>query len=231
MAHYQPAVLLVPLVSWLAPANVGENGFLTPSLKYTWRQWSWCPRFVVGDLAYIGAPHKAYCRTRWDTAILTHRRGDQTLVPPFVSERAVFCPQGQALRWLGYDPATGQHWFGRREPVTLCASCWEASGCLHEFVYAARTQETLLGRLPLSTRAAQTLLSGVRPWIEAAQSFEKNQLGLSQMFLNSLHFTWCMGLLADAVSLLRAQALLEQLRSGKPLLAELAPHQMIMELR
>ena len=87
-----------------------------------------------------------------------------------------------------------------------------------------------MGRLPLSTRAAQTLLKGVRPWIEAAQSFEKNQLGLSQMFFNSLRLAWCMGLLADSVCLLRAHALLQQPGSCKALLAELAPRQLIMDL-
>jgi hypothetical protein len=95
---------------------------------------------------------------------------------------------------------------------------------LHEFVYPAASHETLLGRLPLSTRAAQTLIQQVRPWIEATQSYEKNQLGLSQMFLNSLRFAWCMGLLSDAVSLLRAHALLGRKTSPTCLLSELAPN-------
>jgi hypothetical protein len=64
--------------------------------------------------------------------------------------------------------------------------------------------------VPLSSRLAQQLLQQARPWIEASQSYEKNQLGLNQMFLNSLRLTWTMGLLADAVSLLRARALLSQ---------------------
>jgi hypothetical protein len=101
---------------------------------------------------------------------------------------------------------------------------------MQEFVYSAQTSETLLGRLPLSTRAAQTLLQRVRPWIEPAQSFEKNQLGLSKIFLNSLRFTWYMSLLADAASLLRAHALLQQPGGHKPLLTHLAPHQLLMEL-
>ncbi|MBE0540973.1 MAG: hypothetical protein IH623_06280 [Verrucomicrobia bacterium] len=46
--------------------------------------------------------------------------------------------------------------------------------------------------LPLNTRPAQRLLQQVRPWIEPAQSYEKNQLGFGQMFFNSLRFTWCM---------------------------------------
>jgi hypothetical protein len=202
LVEHQAAVLLVPLVSWLSPANHGDGGFLVPSLKYVWRHWSWCPRFVVGDFGYIGAPGKSYCRQQWGTAVLTHRRGDQLLVPPF----------------------------GVREPATLCTCCWQASSCLREFVYPAKAQETLLGRLPLNTRAAQTLLKGVRPWIEAAQSFEKNQLGLNQIFFNSLRLAWCIGLLADSACLLRAHVLLQQLRHCKALLAELAPRQMTMDL-
>jgi len=46
--------------------------------------------------------------------------------------------------------------------------------------------ETLLGKLPLNTRAAQFLLQKVRPWIESAQSYEKNQLGLERPFLDRL---------------------------------------------
>jgi hypothetical protein len=230
LAHHDAAVLLIPLVSWLTPANHGEGKFLVPSLRYLWRRWSWCPRFVVGDFGYIAAPSKSFCRQQWDTAVLTHLRGDQLLVPPFEHETRVCCPQGQGLRWLGYDAQEQEHWFGVREPATLCACCWKASSCLREFVYPAKAQETLLGRLPLSTRAAQTLLKGVRPWIEAAQSFEKNQLGLSQMFFNSLRLAWCMGLLADSVCLLRAHALLQQPDQSKALLSALAPHQMIMDL-
>lgn len=214
----------------MSPANYGEGKFLVPSLKYVWQRWSWCPRFVIGDLGYIAAPAKGYCRQRWNTAVLTHLREDQLFVPPFEDETRVYCPQGQALQWLGYDPHEQTHGFGVREPATLCACCWEASSCLREFVYPAKTQETLLGRLPLCTRAAQTLLKGVRPWIEAAQSFEKNQLGLNQIFFNSLRLVWCMGLLADSVCLLRAHALLQQPRPCKTLLSELAPRQMIMEL-
>lgn len=184
----------------------------------------------MGDFGYIGALGKSYCRQQWGTAVLTHLRADQRLVPPFEDETRVACPQGQALRWLEYDPQAQEHWFGVRQPATLCACCWEASSCWREFAYPAKTQETLLGRLPLSTRAAQTLLKGVRPWIEAVQSFEKNQLGLSQIFFNSLRLAWCMGLLADSACLLRAHALLHQPHACKGLLAELAPRQMSLDL-
>jgi hypothetical protein len=85
-----------------------------------------------------------------------------------------------------------------------------------------------LGSVPLSSRVAQQLLKQARPWIEASQSYEKNQLGLNQMFFNSLRLTWIMGLLADAISLLRARALL----SHPPAvfdLYELIPKQLLLE--
>jgi hypothetical protein len=87
----------------------------------------------------------------------------------------------------------------------------------------------LLGRLPLASRLAQQVLQQVRPWIEPAQSFEKNQLGLGDVFFNSLRFTWVMALLADAAVLLRARALLGR-PIPRPLLAGLVPFQLSLEL-
>ena len=57
------------------------------------------------------------------------------------------------------------------------------------------------------------------------QSFEKNILGLDQMFLNSLRLTWTVSLLADAASLLRALALMNSPRPNH-LLQELIPTQL-----
>jgi len=76
---------------------------------------------------------------------------------------------------------------------------------------------------------AQRVLQQVRPWIEPAQSFEKNQLGLGDVFFNSLRFTWTMALLADAAVLLRARALLGR-PPLRPLLAPLMPFQLSLEL-
>jgi hypothetical protein len=69
----------------------------------------------------------------------------------------------------------------------------------------------------------------VRPWIEPAQSFEKNQRGLSNVFFNSLRFTWAMALLADAAVLLRARALLGR-ATPRHLRAGLRPLQLSLEL-
>jgi hypothetical protein len=146
-------------------------------------------------------------------------------VPPFLNEREVASPQGQPLQWPGYDVREDRHWFGVPPGPELCPLCWQASACPREFACAPAAHETLLGLLPLNTQPAQGLLQQVRPWIEPAQAYEKNQLGLGPMFPNSLRLTWCMALLADTVTLLRAHALLHAPASNPALLRELAPQQ------
>ena len=105
----------------------------------------------------------------------------------------------------------------------------QAPHCPQQFAYRPEQHETLLGQWPLASRLAQHLLQQVRPWIEPAQSFEKNQLGLGDVFLNSLRFAWTMALLADATLLLRARVL-----PGRPpsrrLLADLMPLQLTLKL-
>jgi hypothetical protein len=118
-----------------------------------------------------------------------------------------------------------QHWFGVAPSAELCGYCWQASVCPRQFTCAPAAHEKLLGLLPLNTRAAQRLLQQVRPWIEPAQSYEKNQLGLGQMFFISLRLTWCLALLADAAVLLRTHALLRAPTTERALLCELAPQQ------
>jgi hypothetical protein len=219
-------VLLVPLVSWLAPANVGEGGLLVPALRLCDQRWNWRPDYIVADMGYLAAAHKRICRQRWQVAVVTHLRSDMKVVPPFETEVRAVCPQGQPLTWLGYDGRSQEQWFGVSD-AGLCPCCWEQSHCPRQFVYASEAHETLLGKLPLSTPAAQWLLKKVRPWIEPAQSYEKNQLGLGDLFLNSLRLAWCWGLLADAVCLLRARALRTLPPSHHPL-AEMLPEQLNM---
>lgn len=224
------AVLLVPLVSWVAPANVSEGGFLVPSLRYCERRWSWWPRIVVADMGYLAAQAKAMARKTWRVAVVTKIKSNMLLVPPYVAWNRAECPQGQPLRWLEYDPLQDRHWFGIRGEPIFCQRCWEASHCGGEFAFAPAEHETLLGLLPLASLPAQRLLQQVRPWIEPTQSYEKNQLGLSQVFFNSLALTWCMALLADAATLLRAHVLLHAPAREPHLLRELAPRQGLLNL-
>jgi hypothetical protein len=228
--HYQTGVLLVPLISWVAPANVHEGGFLVPSLRYCQRRWQWCPPLIVADMGYLSAEAKQRSRELWQVAVLTKLRSDMKLVPPYVAWNQTVCPQGEPVEWLGYDHRADEHWFGVAKQAELCGCCWEAARCPKHFSFRPAEHETLLGLLPLASQSAQNLLQRARPWIEPAQSFEKNQLGLGDLFLNSLRFAWMMSLLADAAVLLRAKALVERLKA-RPLLANLAPEQTQMEFR
>ena len=225
---YAVGVLLVPLVSWMAPANVSEGGFLVPSLHYCQRRWSWCPPLMVADMGYLAAEAKRQCRERWQVAVLTKLRSDMKLVAPYVAWNQTACPQGEPLFWLGYDGRAGEQWFGTGPEPELCACCWEAGDCPRQFAFTPAQHETLFGLLPLASRCAQRILQQVRPWIEPAQSYEKNQLGLGHVFLNSLRFAWMMALLADAAVLLRSRALVAH-PPARSLLEELLPIQLPLE--
>ena len=179
-------------------------------------------RIVVADMGYLSAESKKAARENWQTAVVTKLRADMKLVPPYVTAQRVECPQGQLLEWSDYEPETSQQWFRVAPQENLCGQCWEKSHCPRQFGFAVASHETLFGLLPLVSRPAQRLLRQVRPWIEPAQSFEKNQLGLSQMFFNSLRLAWQMSLWADSAVLLRIMAWLDtpaQIHPLAPLLA------------
>ena len=226
---YQRGVLLVPLVSWVAPANYGEGGFLRPSVIHCHRRWQWYPHLIVADMGYIEAGTKADLRQSRQITVVTRLKENMLLVAPFESPERAVCRQGQRLEWLGYEAADQLHWFGVVDPESLCGRCWEASQCARQFSYPPAAHETLLGLLPMNTRASQRLLQQVRPWIEPAQSYEKNQLGLSEVFFNSLRLAWAMSLLADAAVLLRARVLLDTPVAELPMF-ELTPRQLVLDL-
>jgi len=177
LGHYTERVLLVPLVSWLAPGNRGDALFLPPSVRYCARHLDWVPELVVGDMGYINQAAQRELRQHWGVGVLTRLRPDMNLITPFEPGPVAVCAQGQRLEWLGYEARDRLHWFGVRTPEALCACCWEASRCPRQFSYPPEAHEILLGTVPLASPVAQRLLQQVRPWIEPAQSYEKNQLG------------------------------------------------------
>lgn len=219
-------MVLIPLHTWVAPAHVTEGGLLRPSLHQCQRRLHWVPDIVVGDLAYIRQEVKKEIRLRWKVAVVTKMKADMNIVEPFDYWNQLSCPQGQPLEWLGYDDDDQHHWFGPKQGPRLCTECWEASQCPKEFSYPAALHETLLGLLPLNTLAAQRVLHQVRAWVEPAQSYEKNLLGLKRMFLNSLRLSWTVCLLADSVVLLRALATLNEPAQNIPPLQSLLPRQL-----
>ena len=225
LRSYEPAVLLIPLVSWAAPGHVPEGYLLKPSIRQCQQRLGWRPDIVIGDLGYIHQQTKREIRQEWKVAVVTKLKSDMKIIEPFDAWDHMSCQQGQRLQWLGYEAADSLHWFGVPAGESLCRSCWQASTCPKEFGYPPELSETLLGLLPLNTSTAGRLLNQMRSWVEPCQSFEKNVLGLNHLFLNSLRLTWTMSLLTDAVGLLRALALMHSPQTIL-LLQELMPTQM-----
>ncbi|MGD1086958.1 MAG: hypothetical protein ABSA47_19660, partial [Verrucomicrobiota bacterium] len=83
LRQYRRGVLLVPLVTWVSPANYGEGGFLKPSVIYCQRRWHWYPNIIVADMGYIEAGTKQQLRETRDIAVVTRLKENMLLVPPF----------------------------------------------------------------------------------------------------------------------------------------------------
>jgi hypothetical protein len=230
ISGFEPFVLLAPMVTWAAPASVPETYLLEPSVAYCARRLEWTPDILLGDMGYINHAAKHALRTRWQVAVLTRMKANMQRWCDYTPKQPLRCEQGQELQWLGYDEADGQHWFGPPEGAPLCPWCWQKSQCPRQFAIPAQEHETFFGMIPLNTALAWRLNHSVRSWIEGAQSFEKNQLGLKTIFLNSLSLCWTVSLLADAVALLRALAILQNPPSAKHLLEPLLPTQGLLPL-
>jgi len=223
-------VLLAPLISWTAPANRGDVLFLEPSLRYISKRLDFTPALVVADMAYINLESQRRLREELQVGVITHLPPNYDLPKEIEPALLMRCCQGQKLEWLGLRQNERLHWFGVANPAeALCSRCWQASQCPREFSFAPRQHEIALGTIPLNTRTAQRLLKQTRPWIEATQSYEKIQLGLGNMFLNSLRLAAILSQLTDMVMLLRAHAFLTDPKEA-PLLAEMMPSQLNLAL-
>ena len=222
-------VLLAPLISWAAPGNRGDVLFLEPSLRYCHQQLGFVPDLVVGDLAYLSGDVQRRLREQLHVGVVTPLKRNFQLSKAAETGLTFRCHQGQKLEWLGLNELEQLHWFGLRDPQPICNWCWEQESCPREFAFAPSEHETVFGTVPVQSLVAQKLLSQVRKWIEASQAYEKNQLGLTSLFLNSLRLTWTFTLLADTVCLLRCKASYA-LPSQQPILSELFPTQMQLGL-
>lgn len=203
--------------------------FLEPSIHYCATRLEWTPDIVVGDMAYVGLHRQRRLRQGMHVALVTKFKPDLILPEAFDDPWTMTCEEGQTLRWLELRESEQLHWFGVTDPNPLCTWCWQQSSCPRQFSFHPGDHEIMFGTIPHSSRVAQQLLRQARSWIEATQSYDKNQLGLSQLFLNSLRLTWIMCLLADTVALLRARALTTRSESPDPL-HRLMPRQMQLDL-
>src|SRR5579872_1392033 len=138
----QPSVTLVPLVSWVTPANVSERGLLVPSLHWCRRSLGWWPGMVVADMGYLSADGKRRAREGWQTAVVTKLRSDMKLLPPYRSAVEMECPQGQRLEWWEWEPESGQQWFRAAAPSELCGHCWHSSNLFYIGEYAIQCRKT-----------------------------------------------------------------------------------------
>ena len=179
-------------------------------------------------MAYVGLKVQRYLREQMRVALVTKFKPNMVLPDEFEDALTMTCEQGQRLRWLELDQREQLHWFGVSDSDPLCTWCWKRSSCPQQFSFRPADHEILYGTIPLCSGVAQRLLRQARSWVEATQSYDKNQLGLSQMFLNSLRLTWVLCLLADTISLLRARAILTQPPS-KNVLTEMMCRQMIFD--
>lgn len=221
-------MLLVPLSSWAAPANRCDVLFLEPSLHLCQKIHHFMPDLVVADLAYIDYAMQKRVRQQLNVGIVTPLRRDFELAKEAEPGLTFRCPEGQDLEWRGLHQLDQLHWFVVGKEPLLCPYCPQQLLCPREFAFAADQHETVFGSVPIHSRVGNRLLRRVRKWIEAAQSYEKNQLGLSDLFLNSLRLSWTMCLLADTVCLLRAHAILTAPPARSSLLA-LLPKQMELD--
>src|SRR5580704_4867692 len=80
LRSYEPAVLLVPLVSWATPAHVPEGYLLKPSIRQCQQRLGWRPDIVVGDLGYIHQATKKEIRQAWQVAVVTKLKSDMRIV-------------------------------------------------------------------------------------------------------------------------------------------------------
>jgi hypothetical protein len=229
LRQHQAGILLAPLISWAAPANRDDVVFLEPSVNYCARHLDWTPNIIVGDLGYLGMVTQRRLREKRQVALITKFRPDMVLPEAFDNPFSLTCDQGQVLCWLGLQEVDQLHWFGVADPNPLCNWCWQRSACPREFSFKPQDHEILFGTVPFGSRVGQQLPRQARSWIEATQSYEKNQLGLSQFFLNSLRLTWILCLLADTVALLRAKAMILE-PQGTDLLEPIRPKQLPLDL-
>jgi hypothetical protein len=218
-------VVLVPLMSWAAPGNRQDLLFLEPSLRYCLKHLEFVPELLVADMAYIDLNLQRRMREELGVGIVTRLRADFDLPKTVEPGLAFRCVEGQPLEWLGLHQREQLHWFAVRDPQPLCPWCEKQIRCPREFSFAPADHEIVFGTVPTNSLTARRLLRQVRSWIEASQSYEKNQLGLRKVYLNGLRFCWIMTLLADTVCLLRAHALLKN-STAKPILSHLIPRQM-----
>jgi hypothetical protein len=100
---------MIPLISFVGPANVHEGKFLKSMLHYVQSELSTHVDIVVGDMGYISSKKKMELRKQSHIAVLTRVR--ENMYPPqdYIDYGRPECPEGIPLSWDGYNSETAMH--------------------------------------------------------------------------------------------------------------------------
>jgi hypothetical protein len=193
---------LIPLVSFIEPANVYEGNLLNPMIQNVQKELSLHIDIVVGDMGYISSDHKRELRKQSQTAVITRVR--ENMLPPeeYVDHECPECPEGIPLSWDGYDLDTEMHRYIAQADHPACQDCRLHVSCYQEIFISPLIDEHRFGIIPLHTKVAQRLLQQIRPQVERGFENDKNKLSLNRFFANSLKIAKIIGYLTDACQIL-----------------------------
>jgi len=193
---------LIPLASFIEPANVYEGNFLTSMIEKTQEELCLHLNIVVADMGYISSDHKQALRINNQTAILTKVRENMSPPEQYTDYACPECPEGVPLSWDGYDPGQQTHHYIAPTEHPFCRPCRLYGSCYQEASISPLIDEHHFGMIPLRTQLAKKLLQRIRPQVERGFENDKNKLFLNKFFTNSLAHAKILGHLTDACQVL-----------------------------
>jgi hypothetical protein len=193
---------MIPLVSFIAPANVHEGEFLNPMIRSTQNDLSLHIDIIVGDMSYISSKQKMELRRQSNTALLTRVRENMQPPKEYIDYDRPECPEGIPLCWDGYNAETEMHCYTTPIDNPTCETCRLYRNCYQEVYVSPSIDEHHFGIIPLHTKVSQRLLQKIRPQVERGFENDKNKLYLNRFFLNSLELAKILGHLSDACQIL-----------------------------
>lgn len=194
--------VLIPLVSFIEPANAHEGKFLIPMIQDTQNELSLHIDIIVADMGYISYEQKAVLRKQTNTAVLTNVRENMHPPKEFADHSCPECPEGLPLTWDGYSVETEKHCYVTPIDNPACQFCRLYGNCYQEYYLSPSADEHHFGIIPLHTRVSQRLLQKIRPQVERGFENDKNKLYLNRFFVNSLKLARIIGHLSDACQIL-----------------------------
>ena len=193
---------MIPLISFMEPANVYEGKLLYPMIQKTRKDLSLHIDAVVGDMGYISADQKRDLRKQGQTAVLTKIRENMSPPQKYLDYGCPECPEGFPLSWDGYNPDQEGRRYITFTDHPACNLCRLQGNCYQEIYIRSAIDEHHLGIIPLHTKVAQRLLRKIRPQVERGFENDKNKLYLNRFFTNSLKMARIIGHLSDASQVL-----------------------------